>query len=153
MDPNIVTAEKATPEEAVAGLFGPEVILPSQFTEQAAIKQSDRGEKRLMLAVLEEAVATFQRNVDANSRHGQRVFREAEDWIRSAATVWPFSFENICHTLGIEPEFLRLGLERWKQRHLSAPSRCARVYRFPFRRVNGRRSSISLRSHGLRAAS
>jgi hypothetical protein len=147
------TAEKVLPEETIANLFGPAVILPAQFTEQMGAKQSDRGEKRLMLAVLEEAVATYQRNVDAKTRHGQRVFREAEEWIRVTDSAWPFAFENICHALEIEPEFLRRGLEGWKQRQLKAASSGARVYRFPFRRVNGRRSSISLRSHGLRAAS
>jgi hypothetical protein len=145
------TAEKLLPEDSVANLFGPAVILPSQFTEQMGAKQSDRGEKRLMLAVLEEAVATFQRNVDAKTRHGQRVFREAEEWIRSESTAWPFAFENICHALEIEPEFLRRGLEAWKTKQLKAASGGARVYRFPFRRVNGRRSSISLRTQGLRA--
>jgi hypothetical protein len=147
------TAEKVPPEETVANLFGPAVILPAQFTEQMGAKQSDRGEKRLMLAVLEEAVATYQRNVDAKTRHGQRVFREAEEWIRTTDSHWPFAFENICHALEIEPEFLRRGLEGWKQRQLNSASSGARVYRFPFRRVNGRRSSISLRSQGLRAAS
>jgi hypothetical protein len=146
------TAEKMFPEETVTTLFGPEVILPSQFSEQVSLKQTDRGEKRLMLAVLEEAVATFQRNVDAKSRHGQRVFREAEEWIWSNDSSWPFAFENVCHALDIEPEFLRRGLERWKEAQLTAPSGRARVYRFPFRRVNGRRSSVSLRSHGIRAA-
>jgi hypothetical protein len=146
------TAEKMFPEETVTTLFGPEVILPSQFSEQVGLKQTDRGEKRLMLAVLEEAVATFQRNVDAKSRHGQRVFREAEEWIWSNDSSWPFAFENVCHALDIEPEFLRRGLERWKEAQLTAPSGRARVYRFPFRRVNGRRSSVSLRSHGIRAA-
>lgn len=145
-------AEKILPEDSVANLFGPAVILPSQFTEQMGAKQSDRGEKRLMLAVLEEAVATFQRNVGANTRHGQRVFREAEDWIRSDNTAWPFAFENICQALEIEPEFLRRGLDVWKTKQLKAASSGARVYRFPFRRVNGRRSSISLRSQGLREA-
>jgi hypothetical protein len=147
------TAEKILPEETVANLFGPAVILPAQFTEQMGAKQSDRGEKRLMLAVLEEAVATYQRNVDAKTRHGQRVFREAEEWIRTTNSAWPFAFENICHALEIEPEFLRGGLEAWKEKQLKAASSGARVYRFPFRRVNGRRSSISLRSQGLRAAS
>jgi hypothetical protein len=146
------TAEKMFPEETVTTLFGPEVILPSQFSEQVGLKQTDRGEKRLMLAVLEEAVATFQRNVDAKSRHGQRVFREAEEWIWSNDSSWPFAFENVCHALDIEPAFLRRGLERWKDAQLTAPSERARVYRFPFRRVNGRRSSVSLRSHGIRAA-
>jgi len=145
------TAEKLFPEETATTLFGPEVILPSQFNEQVSLKQTDRGEKRLMLAVLEEAVATFQRNVDAKSRHGQRVFREAEEWIWSNDSSWPFAFENVCHALDIEPAFLRRGLERWKGAQLTAPSGVARVYRFPFRRVNGRRSSVSLRSHGIRA--
>jgi len=146
----LATAEKIQPEEAVASLFGPEVMLPSQFSEQAGLKQSDRGEKRLMLAVLEEAVATFQRHAGTKTRHGQRVFREAEEWIESTDDSWPFAFENICHALDIEPEFLRRGLRTWKEAQLKASSSGARVYRFPFRRVNGRRSSISLRGHGLR---
>ena len=152
MIPSAATAEKIVPEETVASLFGPEVILPSQFSEQAGLKHSDRGEKRLMLAVLEEAVATFQRHAGAKTRHGQRVFREAEEWIESADDSWPFAFENICHALDIEPEFLRRGLQRWKEAQLKAATGGARVYRFPFRRVNGRRSSISLRSQGLRAS-
>jgi len=146
------TAEKIVPEETVASLFGPEVVLPSQFTEQAGLKHSDRGEKRPMLAVLEEAVASFQRHAGDKTRHGQRVFREAEEWIESTDDSWPFAFENICHALDIEPEFLRRGLQRWKEVQLKAVSGGARVYRFPFRRVNGRRSSISLRSQGLRAS-
>jgi hypothetical protein len=145
------TAENVLAEETVTSLLGPEVILPIQFREQVSLRHTDRGEKRLMLAVLEEAVGTFQRHVDAKSRHGQRVFREAEEWLWSNETTWPFAFENICHALEIEPAFLRGGLARWKQAQLKEPNRSARVYRFPFRRVNGRRSSVSLRSHGLRA--
>ena len=61
---------------------------------------------------------------------------------------WPFAFENICHTLEIEPEYLRRGLSAWKERQLAKGG--ARVYRFPFRRVNGSRHSITLRSDGLR---
>lgn len=145
-------AERSYGEESASGLFGPEIVLPEQFSERASLKRSERGEKRLMLAVLEEAVATFQRHVDARSRHGERVFREAEDWIQSQDTAWPFAFENICHSLEIEPDFLRGGLARWKDEQLKRSGRPARVYRFPFRRVNGRRSSISLRSHADRAA-
>jgi len=146
-------AEKSFKEDPVANIFGPEIVLPEQFSERASLKASERGERRLMLAVLEEAVATFQRYAGSKSRHGERVFREAEDWIRSDDASWPFAFENICQSLEIEPEFLRHGLERWKEEHLATASAGgARVYRFPFRRVNGRRSSISLRSHALRAA-
>lgn len=147
------TAEKILPEDSVSSLFGPEVMLPEQYTDRATLKPSDRGEKRLMLAVLEEAVATYQRHVGAKSRHGQRVFQEADEWIRSPDESRPFAFENVCHALEIDPDFLRRGLERWKVAQLqTAAGNGARVYRFPFRRVNGRRSSISLRHHGQRAA-
>jgi len=147
------TAEKNLAEDAVTSLFGPEVILPEQFSERANLKPADRGEKRLMLAVLEYAVGTFQKHVTATARRGQRLFTEAEDWFAAEGSDWPFAFENICHALEIEPEFLRRGLARWKENQLRASTNGARVYRFPFRRVNGRRSSISLRGQGLRAAS
>jgi hypothetical protein len=145
-------AERIIAEETITSLLGPEVILPTQFSELAGAKYGDRGEKRLMLAVLEEAVGTFQRHVGAKTRHGQRVFREAEEWLWSGDSAWPFAFENICHALEIEPAFLRRGLERWKAARLKETNGSARVYRFPFRRVNGRRSSVSLRSQGIRAA-
>lgn len=147
------TAEKMLPEDSSSSLFRPEIVLPEQFSERATLRPSDRGEKRLMLAVLEEAVATFQRHVDSKSRHGQRVFHEAEGWINSQDASWPFTFENICHALDINPEFLRHGLQNWKENQLRASAAGARVYRFPFRRVNGRRSSVSLRGQGMRAAS
>lgn len=147
------TGEKSSSDDG-SSLFGPEVILPEQFSDRATLRPSDRGEKRLMLAVLEEAVATFQRHVDSRTRSGQRIFQEAQDWIVSTDSDWPFAFENICYALDIEPEFLRAGLMSWKEKQLAAAKEPgARVYRFPFRRVNGRRSSISLRDHGMRAAS
>lgn len=146
--------EKSSAEENSSSLFGPEIILPEQFSDRATLRPSDRGEKRLMLAVLEEAVATFQRHIDARTRSGQRIFQEAEDWILSQDADWPFAFENICYALDIEPAFLRSGLVKWKETQMAtAKEPGARVYRFPFRRVNGRRSSISLRDHGMRAAS
>jgi hypothetical protein len=151
--PTPATAEKMLPEDTSSSLFRPEIVLPDQFSERATLRPSDRGEKRLMLAVLEEAVATFQRHVDSKSRHGQRVFREAEEWIQSPDASWPFAFENICHALDINPDFLRRGLQAWKENQLKASASGARVYRFPFRRVNGRRSSVSLRGQSLRAAS
>lgn len=150
----LANADKNSAEDNGSSLFGPEVILPVQFSDRATLRPSDRGEKRLMLAVLEEAVATFQRHIDARNRSGQRIFQEAQEWILSPDADWPFAFENICYALDIEPEFLRSGLMKWKDNHLAeAKEPGARVYRFPFRRVNGRRSSISLREHGMRAAS
>src|SRR5262249_2195296 len=119
--------------EEVSRLVTPEILLPVQLGGH----ETYRGEKRLMLAVLEEAVATFQRHLDAKTRRGQRLFREAAEWIRSADTTQTFAFENVCRTLGLDPEYLRGGLDRSKQVHAVGG---ARVYRF--RRVSGRRTSV-----------
>lgn len=144
-----VVQEKNNAEESVSRMFEPDTILPVQFSDRRSLEPSAYPEKRLMLAVLEDAVATFQRFVDAKHRRGQRLFLEAEEWITSTDAEWPFAFENICNALEIEAEYLRRGLMAWKQKQLDKPAK-ARVYRFPFRRVNGRRHSISLRSDGLR---
>ena len=110
----LATAEKIQPEETVASLFGPEVILPSQFSEQAGLKQSDRGEKRLMLAVLTDAVRWYQVGCDVQSMSRIRAFREAEEWLFSAKGYGPFSFKSVCHTFDITPEYLRTTLRKWR---------------------------------------
>jgi hypothetical protein len=102
-----------------------------------------------MLALLEEAVATFQRHLHHDTGRSGRLFREVEEWFHSTDGIsWPFAFEEVCHTLEIDPEYLRRGLEVWKQNQLRSGK--AHWYRFPFRRVNARRCSIALRSSGLR---
>jgi hypothetical protein len=127
-------ANHAASERLFWSVFSPEILLPVQLADH----DTSRPEKRLMLAVLEAGVATFQRHREAKTPRNQRLFREVEDWIRSTDTSWPFAFENVCHTLGLDPEYLRAGLERLKQRR---PGFGVRVYRF--RRVSGRRTSIA----------
>ena len=59
------TAEKLLPEDTVASLFGPAVVLPSQFTEQMGAKQSDRGEKVVAAGVaLAIGALVFSRSDD-----------------------------------------------------------------------------------------
>lgn len=147
-----MTAEakkKVDTEHALSRLIEADTILPEQYFQRLGQEHSIFPEKRLMLAVLEDAVATFQRYVGSKHRRGQRLFQEAEDWIHAKEGDWPFAFENICATLDIGAEYLRNGLVRWKERQLSRDPG-ARVYRFPFRRVNGSRHSISLRSEQMK---
>ena len=132
------------PETALAQFTSPSVLLPAQLE----CTEEQRGEKRLMLAIAEEAISTYQRYADSERRRGQRLFREAEEWFRSTDTTWTFAFQSICHALGLDADYLRQGLERWKARHASGR---APVYRF--RRVNGRRTSVvAPRAYGPRAA-
>ncbi len=128
----------------------PETILPSQYYSGVDIDASLQPEKRLMLAVLEDAVGTFQKYVGARDRPAQALFAETEEWFAAEEAEWPFSFENICQALGLEAEFLRAGLWRWRDRQRAQAERAPNVIRFPFRRVNGSRHSITGRPVGLR---
>lgn len=154
----MTTAASATPVDHNVGLRGgagaelePEVMLPSQYYSQGGVDASLQPEKRLMLAVLEDAVGTFQKYVNANERHGQRLFTDVEEWFDSDDQQWPYSFVNISHALGLDVSYMRRGLARWRdgQRGVSAGSG-GTVVRFPFRRVNGSRHMISGRASGLK---
>jgi hypothetical protein len=81
-------------------------------------------ERELMLAVLEEALADYQRCFSARDKKARKRFAEAETWIVDMDSEWIFSFINCCEVLGVEPDCLRQELLRWKQgkraRRLSA---------------------------------
>ena len=97
------------------GLFEPDALLPAQFYAAFRGGSGVRGEKRLMLAVLEDALDCFQKYAAARDGHGQALFEEANTWIASNDRGWFFSYENICETLEINPEYLRRGLDTWRR--------------------------------------
>jgi hypothetical protein len=97
------------------GLFEPDALLPAQFYAAFRGGSGVRGEKRLMLAVLEDALDCFQKYAAARDGHGQALFEEANTWIASDDRGWFFSYENICETLEINPEYLRRGLDSWRR--------------------------------------
>jgi hypothetical protein len=65
------------------------------------------GEERLMLAVLESAVEDFQKYVLARKPRGKKLFQEAEEWFLERNSDELFSFENICDTLQLHPDYMR----------------------------------------------
>ena len=102
------------------GFFEPDVLI----TELAAVARRRRaalsGEKRLMLAVLENALDYYQKCILATDRVGRTLFTEAAEWIASTSNDDIFSFENISETLDINPTYLRRGVAAWHQRLLGA---------------------------------
>jgi ATP-dependent Clp protease adaptor protein ClpS len=74
------TAEDRT---ALAAGFEPETILPSQLLDRSHLGAALQPEKRLMLAVLEDAVATFQRGTVSKTRQAARDFDEVGTWFAS----------------------------------------------------------------------
>ncbi len=110
--------EKETLDERLPGLFEPDTLLPIQYFEAMRKKHLLEGEKRLVLSVLEDAVECFMKCIEATTHKGQRLFREAEEWVTLEDKRWVFSFDNVCEMLDINPEYMRQGLKRWKERKL-----------------------------------
>jgi len=129
-------------EDPAVTMVEPDTMTPLQFFDRALTESTLVPEKRLMLAVLEDAIASFQRNfIQARHSHDGDDY-DVESWLESDDMSWPFSFASICQALDMEPESLRRGLRSWRDRAERQGTR-GQVYRFPFRRVNGRRHSIN----------
>jgi predicted Ser/Thr protein kinase len=75
------------------------------------------GEKELMLAVLEDAISSFQRYLIARNEGERKQFQEAQEWILGKDEDWLFSFDAICEALDLDPDYLRRGLMAWAKRH------------------------------------
>jgi hypothetical protein len=70
-----------------------------------------------MRAVLEDAVACFQRQCETEQRWVQQEAQEAEEWLFSDDADELFSYVSVCAVLGVEPESIRQELMRWSQSH------------------------------------
>ena len=111
---------RARDPEILAELFAPEIVLPEQLHQGYRRDSYLSGEKALMLAVLEDGIRCFQEHL-TNPRSNPRLLsKQSEDWIRAVDYEWPFSFNNVCETLGIDPDALREKLLTWKAKRLQS---------------------------------
>jgi hypothetical protein len=90
-----------------------EFILPSQFFEGCK-KEAGEPIRRLMLAVLADALRCYQKGMGTRSGGRKQAFLEAEQWLFSRTADAPFSFENVCSALNIGPEYFRDALRKWR---------------------------------------
>lgn len=125
-------------EERVTSLFQPDTLLPEQYLETFRRKLHLEPEKKLMLAVLEDAIACFQKFTLARDGKGKILFQETEEWVLDGNGDWLFSFANVCDTLGFDPDYLRRGLLEWKAKKLEGHLK-ARVYQLNPRRARPKR--------------
>jgi hypothetical protein len=105
--------------------FQPEAILAEQFL--AEVRSRATRERLLLIALLQDAINCFQKYLFATRPRNQRLFREAERWIieieqpRQDKGMHPyFTFEQTCCFLGLDADYVRDKLLRWKQEQLAA---------------------------------
>jgi hypothetical protein len=101
-------------DEKLIRLFENDVLASEDFIRVYRTRPFS-PERKLMAAVLEEALLDYQRGASAHdNKKGRERFAKAEAWILETDTEWIFSFVNCCEVLGIAPDYLRQGLLRWK---------------------------------------
>jgi hypothetical protein len=103
-------------DERLGVMFQPDTLLPSQFFDRVRRRTEHDGERRLMIAILEDAVDVYRKQAGTRDGRGEQLFQEAEEWIEDGDRLWLFSFQNICDVLDIDADYLRRGLRAWKQR-------------------------------------
>ena len=110
---------QATSDDRIASLFQPDTLLSAQYFDNMRRRTLLEPEKRLMLAILEDAVNCFQENISAESGKRKILFNDVEQWIRADGSDWVFSFDHICEALGFTPAYVRQGLLRWREKNHS----------------------------------
>jgi hypothetical protein len=76
------------------------------------------AERRLMVAILADALDCYQKYMFASNVRRRKLFRDAEHWLLSEE-YWIFSFRNICAVLGLDAGALREQAGRWRKQRLT----------------------------------
>ncbi|MFQ5479229.1 MAG: hypothetical protein ACE5E4_11505 [Candidatus Binatia bacterium] len=106
-------------------IAGGDTVLSEQFFALYGRGGDHDGERKLMLAVLHDAMDRYRRFALARDPRGRSEFIEAYQWVKSRDRNWLFSFENICELLSLDPDYIRKNLRA------SAPALAASKRRTP----------------------
>ena len=115
--------------DSLSNLFEPDVVLPSQFLVPDENGMCG-GERKLMAAILSDGIEAYIVQSTVEKLHGRRRNDDAIEWVDTRDYSYVFSFDLVCESLGIDPEYLRLGLNRYvrfahEQRRAGISSRSA----------------------------
>ena len=100
----------------------PQLIRSGQFRGKRRREIKTEPLRRLMAAVLCEAVIRFQRNLFHTSLYSRCEFVEAEFWLFKDQSKALFSFNNVCDFLSLDPQHIRRQLCDWRRSHVRAAS-------------------------------
>jgi hypothetical protein len=77
---------------------------------QVAPGFAEGPERNLLTALLFDGIQSYMAYFFAKGASAKTKYREAYSWIHKRGDDYVFSFENVCEALGIDPEYLRLGI-------------------------------------------
>lgn len=94
----------------------PDIVGPSQWADRHGNKRTS-PEKRLMLAILEDAVNVL----DTRARQKPPLVQQTLEWIESDDVSWLFAFVRICDALNLDASYLRRGIRAAMAREPARP--------------------------------
>ena len=132
-------------EGSLARLTIPDVLTPVQYYGGVRNQHPEtHAMKRLLSAVLEDALRCLQTYAKSRNPVRRKAFGEAETWILDRKAQGPFAFDTICEALGIQPDYLRDGIRKWRMQ-LSNGLDSRRLQRRSVRRSEPIRSLVRRR--------
>lgn len=103
--------------ESLPARYEPDTLLPTQYYDRIKRRVVLEGERKLMLAVLEDAIECYLNNMRAPSRRRRLLYYAARDWINARGKKGLFAFETLCEALDLDPQALREMLARVSRPH------------------------------------
>ncbi|MGH7798115.1 MAG: hypothetical protein ACREQ2_24905 [Candidatus Binatia bacterium] len=101
-----------------AKLFGqPDVLCVDEYLHVYQGRPAETPERRLVAAVLRDAIDCYLRDCFTKNRHKKRSFREAEEWFFKDDDYGVFSLDNVCGILNIDPGYIRRSLVQYQQQN------------------------------------
>ena len=103
-------------DEQTRRLFGePDVLAVHEYLHVFQYRPALTPERRLLAAILRDAIDCYMRYCFAKSRREKKMLQETEEWFFGSGEEGVFSFENVCEILKLAPGYIRRGLLRYKQ--------------------------------------
>ena len=92
------------------------VMLPVQYLSRAHDSLAT-PQRRLMVAVLQTVLddcrgTAYARATGVKGGATERALRDAMAYVASCDRSWPFSFENLCDAVGVDPDGIRRAIGR-----------------------------------------
>ena len=81
--------------------------LDEEFAGASDKPNPTEPERALAAGVLRQAASDLRRFRESEDAVGREMYSDARSWFNSSDTEWPYSFLNVCQSLGISPEDIR----------------------------------------------
>ena len=89
--------------------FGTTILVDEILDDQRGYAKGP--ERALMSALLFDGIQSYMNYACASTIRSRGKYKEAFNWVHNKAnTDYIFSFNNVCEALGIDAEYLRLGM-------------------------------------------